>query len=543
LAAEPVGAGDLAAWRPLFTALLRNQTPPLQHRAPARAFDRLARLSGWLSDDTAAAGPGLVDDLDRLTYAELVWLLLAADPDVTAWRLRRVLANLPDQRREALIDRLAPGLLAPAGLVASALVEAAQAARLPILARALAAALAGADLKPADLTAPILAPPATRRPAAGIGAGDVDAGRVTAWLAGADVPVADADGLVARFNALLDAGDLRLTIFLKARLADAGLRARWARLLPPSAFERLLAVFAPSHAAAALQAALLIETAARRTARFGAPRVDAARLRALLLEAAASGRAPTLDQLVARLIDETVQDAAGAEALRGQAIALARDGGHLAAVAALRQAAVAPKPPAPQKPKPEFAKPQAAKPVPDETPPAEPDHALFVDNAGLVLFNPYLPRLFERLGVLTIGEEGRPRIEGLEASSRAVHLLQYLVDSRLDAPEPELALNKLLCGLPTATPVEPSVAASEADLALCDELLTVVIANWPILRNSSVDALRETFLRREGRLLHKDDRWTLQVQRKTVDVLVDQVPWTFSMIYHRWMSTPLHVIW
>jgi hypothetical protein len=33
------------------------------------------------------------------------------------------------------------------------------------------------------------------------------------------------------------------------------------------------------------------------------------------------------------------------------------------------------------------------------------------------------------------------------------------------------------------------------------------------------------------------------VQRKTLDVLVDQIPWSVSVVYHRWMAQPLYVTW
>lgn len=174
--------------------------------------------------------------------------------------------------------------------------------------------------------------------------------------------------------------------------------------------------------------------------------------------------------------------------------------------------------------------------------PPETDDAIFIGNAGLVLFSPYLPTLFERLDLLTDTDTG-PRIVDAEAMSRGVHLLQYLVDARCDAPEPELVLNKLLCGLPSAQPVAASFVPSKAELAVCDGLIGAVIANWSILGNASPAALRETFLQREGRLTHGADRWNLQVQRKTVDVLVDQVPWSFAMVYHRWMGEAVHVTW
>jgi len=135
------------------------------------------------------------------------------------------------------------------------------------------------------------------------------------------------------------------------------------------------------------------------------------------------------------------------------------------------------------------------------------------------------------------------RLRDAETASRAVHLLQYLVDGTTDAPEPRLVLNKLLCGLAPAVPVERAIEPTEQEIAVCDALLRSVLAGWPALANTSVAGLRETFLQREGKLERGDEGWRLRVGRKTVDVLVDELPWSLSVILHRWMPRPLHVTW
>jgi hypothetical protein len=221
--------------------------------------------------------------------------------------------------------------------------------------------------------------------------------------------------------------------------------------------------------------------------------------------------------------------------LRSRAMLAAHQGGHIKVVAALQPASAAelPRPPA------------AARPPAEKAAPPAPDigETIYVGNAGLILFNPFLPRLFERLGLFSEGRDGVQRIAGIEPASRAVHLLQYLIDERCDRPEPDLALNKLLCGVPIAAPVARAIEPTAEELAICDGLIQAMIGNWPAMKDTSPAGLRETFLQREGRLRRGEERWTLDVERKTVDVLVDQIPWSWAIVYHRWMPDPLHVTW
>jgi hypothetical protein len=168
---------------------------------------------------------------------------------------------------------------------------------------------------------------------------------------------------------------------------------------------------------------------------------------------------------------------------------------------------------------------------------------IYVSNAGLVLTGAFLPTFFQSLDLLSHDERGVVCLRNRGAASRAVHLLQYFVEGRTSAPEPLLVLNKILCGLPTSTPVEKEIEMSETEREACERLLKSMIANWKIIENTSIAGLQETFLQREGRLERSDTGWELRVQRKTLDVLVDQIPWSISVVYQRWMPQPLYVKW
>ncbi|AQR73701.1 contractile injection system tape measure protein [Sphingomonas sp. LM7] len=166
---------------------------------------------------------------------------------------------------------------------------------------------------------------------------------------------------------------------------------------------------------------------------------------------------------------------------------------------------------------------------------------LYVGNAGLVLACAFLPRLFGSLGYGAAEDTGWTWVEGCQA--RAVHLLQWLVDGRGDAPEPQLALNKLLCGLVPAEPIAAEVMLSEEELRMGATLLRTMLASWPPLAESGVEALRETFFRREGRLTRTEAGWRLEVETRVLDILLAQLPWGYSTILLPWMAAPIVVQW
>jgi hypothetical protein len=168
----------------------------------------------------------------------------------------------------------------------------------------------------------------------------------------------------------------------------------------------------------------------------------------------------------------------------------------------------------------------------------EPDGPLFVDNAGLVLLAPYLPRLFGRLGL----NDGQ-RFVDANAAGRAALVTHYLVSGETTCAEPLLMLNKLLCGLPLQAPVPRRIELAASEREAADGLLLAVIAHWKALGQTSPAGLRQTFLQREGRLDHVDEAWQLEVPPQTFDLLLDRLPWGYATLRFPWMPEVLHVQW
>ena len=161
-----------------------------------------------------------------------------------------------------------------------------------------------------------------------------------------------------------------------------------------------------------------------------------------------------------------------------------------------------------------------------------------VDNAGLVLTSPYLPRLFDLLGLLEKGS-----FRNIQAQARAAQLLQYLVDEHSDAPDYRLVLNKVLCGLDVKHPLQAYIEVTEREKEAMEGLLKGMIGHWEVLKSTSVNGLREAFLQRDGTLRRDQDGWRLSVEPKAYDMLLDQLPWGYSIIRHPWMEGVVHVDW
>ncbi|MDY0026569.1 MAG: contractile injection system tape measure protein [Lentimicrobium sp.] len=162
--------------------------------------------------------------------------------------------------------------------------------------------------------------------------------------------------------------------------------------------------------------------------------------------------------------------------------------------------------------------------------------SFYIDNAGLILLHPFLPRYFETLGLV--------KDKKLISPDRALNLLNYLATGNTSSPEYELVLPKILCGLPLFVSGESKKEISENELQESLALLNAVIRHWAALRNTSVDGLREAFLQRPGKLSQKEDGdWLLQLESRTHDILLGQLPWGFNRIQLPWMERMLWVEW
>ncbi|MNX86109.1 hypothetical protein D3C86_1179760 [compost metagenome] len=162
----------------------------------------------------------------------------------------------------------------------------------------------------------------------------------------------------------------------------------------------------------------------------------------------------------------------------------------------------------------------------------------FIENAGLVLITPFLPRLFT---MLELTENGKFR--NREAQIKAICLMQYAVAGNGEFPEYTLQLNKILVDFKTGIPIPRKSVLTDEDKKIVDGMLEGVLQNWGRLTNTSAAGLQEGFLRREGRLEEQEDTHLLTVESKAFDMLLDHVPWNFRTIKFSWMKKAVQVKW
>jgi hypothetical protein len=164
--------------------------------------------------------------------------------------------------------------------------------------------------------------------------------------------------------------------------------------------------------------------------------------------------------------------------------------------------------------------------------------SVYIRNSGMIILHPFLPELFGQLG-LTKEQKWLNK----QLQHKASEILSFLATGLDDFPEFDLPLNKILCGIALDDVIIPQYELSKEIKSECENLLNQTIKHWNVLKNTSNEALRETFLMRNGKLSRVDNGWLLQVEQKPVDILLSHLPWGIGLIKLPWMNEMLHVEW
>ena len=159
--------------------------------------------------------------------------------------------------------------------------------------------------------------------------------------------------------------------------------------------------------------------------------------------------------------------------------------------------------------------------------------------AGLVLFHPYLPRLFTRQQWLNAEYQIKPECLPIAARS-----LCYLCAGTTILADDQASIIKLLLGVN----IEDLLLVGKRPLSNevieeLENLTTSFITHWGALGSTSNQALRSSFIKRGGLLTFTDNSWRLTIERQAPDVLLGSLPFSLSTIKLPWMHFPLHLTW
>ena len=167
------------------------------------------------------------------------------------------------------------------------------------------------------------------------------------------------------------------------------------------------------------------------------------------------------------------------------------------------------------------------------------NHGITIQNAGVIVLHPFLLHLFDGLNLLDENKHFNDSV----AQFKAIHLLQYMANGSKETAEQELTLNKIICGLDLDEPVPLDAHLKESELDECNNLLSVVLEKWSALKTKSINSLRDGFLMREGKISNNNQGWNLFIERNTLDVLLDKLPWSISIISLPWMNELIYTEW
>ncbi|MCH7400363.1 contractile injection system tape measure protein [Belliella kenyensis] len=160
----------------------------------------------------------------------------------------------------------------------------------------------------------------------------------------------------------------------------------------------------------------------------------------------------------------------------------------------------------------------------------------YIQNAGLIIIHPFLENFFRKIEVLD-----QKKSVSKDKIDLAIHALHYISSGKEQPPEYQLVFEKYLCGIPQNYPVDRFFILEESIKEEISNLFNAILSNWKRLKFTSPEALRDLFFLREGKL--EEDNHRLVVKRMAQDLLLENLPWSISVVKLPWFSKPIYVDW
>lgn len=164
---------------------------------------------------------------------------------------------------------------------------------------------------------------------------------------------------------------------------------------------------------------------------------------------------------------------------------------------------------------------------------------IHVFDAGLILLHPFLPSFLQKIGLVN----DRHKFISKEAKHRAVHLLRYMAGAELRQDSCQLALEKMVCGLPVDALIGRNFEISDMEKEEIVGLFEAVKEYWKPVSKSSMESIQHTFLQRHGTIEFSDSAWIVRVEGNAFDILLEDLPWEISTILFPWLEDLIFVEW
>lgn len=165
------------------------------------------------------------------------------------------------------------------------------------------------------------------------------------------------------------------------------------------------------------------------------------------------------------------------------------------------------------------------------------DNGQYIQNAGLILIHPFIKTFFEHCDLLD------PKNQQLLNPELCAHLLHYIATGKTNAPEYDMVFEKFLCNIPMNQTINKHIKLSRKHKTQAKNVIESVQHNWNPMKTSSSALLRNEFFQRSGKLVVTDHDYTLTVERKAQDILLDKLGWGLGLVKLPWKEKFIFVNW
>lgn len=161
----------------------------------------------------------------------------------------------------------------------------------------------------------------------------------------------------------------------------------------------------------------------------------------------------------------------------------------------------------------------------------------YIQNAGLILIHPFIKTLFEHCELID------PKTQQLTDPELCAHLLHYIATGKINAPEYDMIFEKFLCNIPMNQTINRHIKLSRKHKTQAKNVIESVQHNWAPMKKSSVALVQNEFFQRPGKLVITDSDYTLTVERKTQDILLEKLSWGIGLVKLPWHKKFIFVNW